>query len=265
MSVTLSPSLLSYEGSISHHRDKIEKIVYAGVSEIHVDIMRIPFIDHDAFRDSAVRELYNAFSGRVSFDFHLMEAFPDESIGTIKDMIKKEREKNVITIHREAYREGLGDFNSKDYDLLTHDTGDKGKNDILRKKNGETGKSVEKTLSKIKYLGFQAGLALEPGTVLKNVSDAMKEYIDRLLIMTVRSGEGGQDYNPEMTEKISDARDTFGDIRIQADGGINGENLKVALLAGVQIPVVGSAITEKHDVEKATKYFLKEIKRLESR
>ncbi len=233
MSITLSSSLLSYEYCISDYMKKINEIVDAGVREIHVDIMRIPFIVHNAFEESAVKEVYGEISGRVSFDFHLMEDSPDKSIYMIKDMAKKDREKNTITIHREAY---MGD---------------------------PAGKKVEETLSKIRDLGFQAGLALEPGTSLQNVSDGMKEYLNRLLVMTVRPGRGNQKYMPEMTPKIREASETFDGIRIGADGGINEDILKTVLLSGTEIPVVGTSITEKHDVGKATEYFLREIKRFE--
>ena len=67
-----------------------------------------------------------------------------------------------------------------------------------------------------------------------------------LLVMTVEPGFGGQSYIPESTERIRQARRMFAerglDTDIQVDGGITVDNVHVALEAGANVIVAGSAI-----------------------
>ena len=105
-------------------------------------------------------------------------------------------------------------------------------------------------LRKIKSLGVKAGLALRPKTPL---SRALKYLgaLDLLLLMTVEPGFGGQDFMSGLLPKIAAARraiDSAGrPVWLQTDGGINERTAPVAVRAGADSLVMGSALFSKAD------------------
>lgn len=101
---------------------------------------------------------------------------------------------------------------------------------------------IGKTLEQIHALGKKAGLALNPDAELSRVLP-YREQIDMLLLMTVYAGFGGQKYISEVNEKITQARELFGDaFDIEVDGGVSADNIHVPLEAGANIFVAGSAV-----------------------
>lgn len=101
---------------------------------------------------------------------------------------------------------------------------------------------IGKTLEQIHVLGKKAGLALNPDAELSRVLP-YREQIDMLLLMTVYAGFGGQKYISEVNEKITQARELFGDaFDIEVDGGVSADNIHVPLEAGANIFVAGSAV-----------------------
>ena len=84
--------------------------------------------------------------------------------------------------------------------------------------------------------------------------------MDMILIMTVEPGFGGQSYIDSCTEKIVQVRrlveQSGREIYVQVDGGIKLDNLHVALNAGANVIVAGSAVF-KADLQKNTRDFLK--------
>jgi ribulose-phosphate 3-epimerase len=72
------------------------------------------------------------------------------------------------------------------------------------------------------------------------------DRIDRVLVMSVNPGFGGQRFIDSALRKIEAARrliDASGrDIRLQVDGGINAGNIRRAADAGADTFVAGSAI-----------------------
>jgi ribulose-phosphate 3-epimerase len=69
--------------------------------------------------------------------------------------------------------------------------------------------------------------------------------------MTVNPGFGGQSFLPEMLPKIRDLRRLCGsmglDPWIEVDGGQNGDNAALAVAAGANAIVAGSAIFGSDD------------------
>ena len=100
-------------------------------------------------------------------------------------------------------------------------------------------------IDKIHSLSLKAGLSLKPATPVS----AMIPYadmLDMLLVMTVEPGFGGQDYIPESTERIREARRIF-EARgltkdIQVDGGVAPDNDNVVQEAGANVIESGSAV-----------------------
>ena len=94
------------------------------------------------------------------------------------------------------------------------------------------------------------GIALNPASPL-SLLDHILDKIDFVLIMTVNPGFGGQQFIPNMIEKISQCKEIIEksgrDIKIEVDGGIGIDNIKAVKDAGADIFVAGSAIFKSKD------------------
>lgn len=95
------------------------------------------------------------------------------------------------------------------------------------------------------------GVSLKPETPLKKIEDHL-ENLDLVLLMTVSPGFGGQAFKPEVLEKVKALRAIY-DKDIEVDGGINKETSKLAIAAGANVLVAGSAIFGKADAGQAIK------------
>ena len=73
----------------------------------------------------------------------------------------------------------------------------------------EASQHVSRSLSLIKELGCQAGIALNPATPLSHLDHVM-DQVDMVLVMTVNPGFGGQAFMPSMLPKIEAVRRNFG-------------------------------------------------------
>lgn len=109
----------------------------------------------------------------------------------------------------------------------------------------ESESPVEETLDKIIGGGCKAGLAVKPNTPV----EAVYPYLDRLdmvLIMTVEPGFGGQKFMENMMGKITALHEECArrglNIDIQVDGGISEQTAPIAIKAGANVLVAGSAI-----------------------
>jgi ribulose-phosphate 3-epimerase len=109
----------------------------------------------------------------------------------------------------------------------------------------ETAPHLHRQLQRIRELGCEAGVALNPATPLESVAEAIP-YIDLLLIMTVNPGFGGQQFIATSVEKVERARrmlDAMGSNAVlEVDGGINRETLALTRAAGADTFVAGNAI-----------------------
>lgn len=104
---------------------------------------------------------------------------------------------------------------------------------------------LHRVLSGIRELGKKAGAVLDPATPI-----AFVEYVlhlcDVVLVMTVVPGFGGQAFLPEMLPKVRDLR-RLCDAKgvhpwIEVDGGQDAENAGLAVEAGADAIVAGTAI-----------------------
>ena len=110
--------------------------------------------------------------------------------------------------------------------------------------------NVSETITKIKDLGCQAGIAINPEEEV-TVAEQYLEDIDLVLLMSVNPGFGGQKFIDTVIEKISYVRKlidkTSNKVRLEVDGGINPENISVVSEAGADTFVLGSAIFNTDD------------------
>ena len=111
-------------------------------------------------------------------------------------------------------------------------------------------KDVSETIKKIKDLGCQAGIAINPAEEVM-VAEQHLEDIDLVLLMSVNPGFGGQKFIDSVLEKISFMRNLIdkssNQVRLEVDGGINPENISIVSEAGADTFVLGSAIFNTDD------------------
>ena len=107
----------------------------------------------------------------------------------------------------------------------------------------ELGDLVEPLLWKIKSLGLQCGLAINPPTPMRMAQRFLRQ-VDLVLVMTVNPGFGGQAFIPAQLEKIRAIRRIVGDrpIDIEVDGGVTPETVGDVVRAGANAFVAGSAV-----------------------
>ena len=102
-------------------------------------------------------------------------------------------------------------------------------------------------VDEIRKLGCQVGITLKPGTPVEALWPAL-DRVDVVLVMSVEPGFGGQQFMPAMLEKVRAIRKRLRrDQRLEIDGGMHAETIRLALDAGVDWFVVGSAIFDKPD------------------
>jgi ribulose-phosphate 3-epimerase len=113
---------------------------------------------------------------------------------------------------------------------------------------------LHRVLTGIRALGKKAGAVLDPASPVAFVEEVL-HLCDILLVMTVNPGFGGQAFLPETVPKIRKLRalcDSRGlDPWIEVDGGQNGENAGLAIAAGADAIVAGSAIFGASDYARA--------------
>ena len=116
-------------------------------------------------------------------------------------------------------------------------------------------------IKKIKNLGIKCGISIKPNTKVEEIYDLLP-YIDLVLIMSVEPGFGGQKFIPESVEKIKKLKDYINinnlDVLISVDGGINNNSGIDCINAGVDILVIGSALTNNIN-NKELVYTLKNV------
>lgn len=105
----------------------------------------------------------------------------------------------------------------------------------------EAARHPHRLIEKIKTLGCQAGIALNPGTSQDEI-EFLVEAADMVLVMTVNPGFGGQQFIPEMLEKIQYVRGMLGERDLEVDGGINEQTAAAVIEAGANVLVAGAYI-----------------------
>jgi ribulose-phosphate 3-epimerase len=192
--------------------NEIKRLEEGGADMIHVDVMDGHFVPNLTMGPPIIKSLRQYTN--LPFDVHLM-------ISPVHKYIKDYADAgaDIITIHPEA----------------TED--------------------LKSSIEHIKNLNKKVGVSLNPETKINLITDLLKE-IDLVLIMSVNPGFGGQKFMPEVLEKIKELkkiRDQKNlNFDIEIDGGINFDNNKLAIEAGANILVSGTAIFKNNngDIKK---------------
>lgn len=106
---------------------------------------------------------------------------------------------------------------------------------------------LHRTLGNIASLGATAGVALNPATPPSAVAHVL-DLVDLVLVMTVNPGFGGQQYLDTMEPKITEVAEMLrhaglaDHVDLEVDGGISAETVAMAVAAGANVLVAGSAL-----------------------
>jgi len=114
--------------------------------------------------------------------------------------------------------------------------------------HAEATTDIPTTLRNIRRAGARSSLGIKPNTDISQYADLIDD-VDMFLIMTVEPGFGGQKFMDNMMEKVRRTRKIIGDrpIWLQVDGGISMSTIQIALEAGADTFVVGSAVFNAPD------------------
>jgi ribulose-phosphate 3-epimerase len=114
--------------------------------------------------------------------------------------------------------------------------------------HAEATKNIASTLKNIRAAGSRSSLGIKPNTSIEDYAEFV-ELVDMYLIMTVEPGFGGQRFMENMMDKVRKTRKIIGDrpIWLQVDGGISINTIEMALDAGADTFVVGSAVFNAPD------------------
>ena len=119
----------------------------------------------------------------------------------------------------------------------------------------ESTRHPHRVLQQIHERGCEAGITLNPGTPVTALEPMLAEC-DRVQIMSVNPGWGGQSFIPQALDRIREARERLNaagrsDALVAVDGGVNDRTIAAIVAAGATWLVAGSAIYNDRETVKA--------------
>jgi ribulose-phosphate 3-epimerase len=117
---------------------------------------------------------------------------------------------------------------------------------------------LHRTIQRIKESGIKAGVSLNPATPIWSLEHILPDA-DIALLMSVNPGFGGQDFIPQIIDKIKTLKNLLREkgfpTLIEVDGGIKLENAADIISAGADILVMGSAFFNSENYGTIIKQF----------
>jgi transketolase len=216
----IAPSIIA--GDMTNLENEIKRCVSGRADYIHLDVMDGQFVPTKTFDHTKIKELRSLTV--VPFDSHLMINEPEKHV---RDYI--DAGSDIITVHAEVTDESsFGEI----HDLL---------------KQNQVG----------------VGFAINPDTDLPEWSYKFLPSLDQLIVMSVVPGKSGQKYIEETHSKMTKLNSILKEHNfsgyIEADGGVNLENIGSIFVDGARAFVGGGAIVGQQDVRMAIKDFRNEV------
>jgi len=104
---------------------------------------------------------------------------------------------------------------------------------------------LHRLVTAIHETGARAGVALNPATPVAAIEEIVP-FVDKILVMTINPGFGGQAFITQMSEKITRIRALIDRVnpecRLEVDGGINVHTIANVVNAGADTLVAGTAV-----------------------
>ena len=117
---------------------------------------------------------------------------------------------------------------------------------------------IYRTVQMIKDHGGKAGVTLNPATPISSVTPLL-DLLDRIMLMSVCPGFGGQKFIPAVMTKITELRELLDEhkpsVRIAVDGGVNIDNIAEIRSAGADFFIAGSAVFKSDNIEETVRKF----------
>ncbi|MFZ1642049.1 MAG: ribulose-phosphate 3-epimerase [Candidatus Contendobacter sp.] len=114
----------------------------------------------------------------------------------------------------------------------------------------EASEHIDRSLQLIRDHGCKSGLVFNPATPLEYLKYVM-DKVDMVLLMSVNPGFGGQSFINGTLKKLREVRRMIDDsgypIRLEVDGGVRIDNIRMIAAAGADTFVAGSAIFNTPD------------------
>jgi len=105
--------------------------------------------------------------------------------------------------------------------------------------------NLHRTVQRIKALGKRAGVVINPATPAAVLEEILPD-VEQVLVMTVNPGFGHQHFLPTTLPKIRRVRQMIDQMKsgcdVEVDGGIDADTAPLAVAAGANILVAGTAI-----------------------
>lgn len=124
--------------------------------------------------------------------------------------------------------------------------------------HAEATEHLHRAVQTIKKCGARPGVVLNPGTPVEAVKYLLPD-VDLVLLMSVNPGYGGQEFIPQILDKIKELRQLAVSmnrrIEIEIDGGVNETTAPQITEAGADILVAGNAIFTSRDPAALIKKF----------
>ena len=182
--------------------EQVAEAERAGADRIHVDVMDGHFVPNLSMGAPIVKSLRRVT--RLPLEAHLMISNPDFFVDEFA-----EAGTDTFLVHWE------------------------GNNDLSR------------TVQRVKSLGKRVGVAINPATPAAVLEDILQD-LDQVLVMTVNPGFGHQKFLQATLAKIRRARAMIDRLKpgcgLEVDGGIDADTAPLAVAAGADVLVAGSAI-----------------------
>jgi ribulose-phosphate 3-epimerase len=182
--------------------EQVAEAEQAGADRIHVDVMDGHFVPNLSMGAPIVQSLRRVT--RLPLEIHLMVTDPDLFLD-------------------EFVEAGSDSF-------LVH---------------WEGNANLHRTVQRIKALDKSAGVVINPATPVAVLEEILQD-VEQVLIMTVNPGFGHQHFVPSTLPKIQRVRQMINQLKsgcdVEVDGGIDANTAPLAVVAGANVLVAGTAI-----------------------